>query len=1008
MKAARITAPKIASTRRTQNDKEHQLEQQRLDLKLKLERETTRATTRLTRRATTISDVQRLPPAHNKQQQQNNNNNNSSIVVTTPIATRTRNAKGDNNPPPSTVSKSTQQQQQAKIVAETPPLNKRRNTALIVPETRTCNTTFIKRRQQDINVTEPATKSKMYKQLKAVATTTPAAATPPPTIAASRSRRSIKPNPKYASDDMVTPKYVAALSQESSNKRTVKHLFADDDEDDDNDNDDDEDEDMRDLIEEDNDDELNDVAFNPQLHKSEDDDDISDNEFEQQLIREKVPPKRGRGRPPKSANAALTSGASNASQARNAQATGRGVNQTGRGGGAAGVGITHLQQMRRNMNMAGAAAGSPARSSAAAHIKVMPTVGSKRKLDDANDAVIARKRVASIAVTRSIAPSINGQGAKTTTTGLTKPKMTVGGNSNSSTGGLRIQQTTAGAGKERQTSHYKQQYTQLIRRSPDAVGRSSGSAANALKMQKANESDDVPTFTIVNIEDIINQVDVQISRSSSATNNNTNKTKKMVQSAARNNNNNSSSSSSRKNQSSQQQSTHTTAIGSRNSNTMQRGGGGGATKQQLLVNHHRSKQTPLMVAVGQTKPRPRILNAEIGKKMQPMTKPLMSMGKELCPATDGNDSDDDDDDDDDADDDDDEQEDINNELAEDDITISPPKQAPQQQSSSTTQTRMVRRVQNTKLLTNRRNVLSAATTMNASNNQRQHQQQEQQHHQRQQQQQHKQQQQQKELSTERKLTKLLGDNSDDDVFKKPASLSSSMSQQQQRRYKENAGEDAAAAAAAGATSAATSSAAEPVTAAAAAVSKNSKYFPPETITYCKEDGRIVKKITCYETWHVIGTPKESANKSRQQSTCLDLPLVRLANFAPRIKVPSTKWTSKVTLYKLPQSLIQRQPTMATFTGDLKTFNIPEEERHKYQPSCVLFRRSVIDRTKCRVPFDRAIIFKNKCFYTNIEGKHVNLLGAPEVVNTVKDVELLIDIVDSLSLASDLVEVVPSN
>lgn len=371
----------------------------------------------------------------------------------------------------------------------------------------------------------------------------------------------------------------------------------------------------------------------------------------------------------------------------------------------------------------------------------------------------------------------------------------------------------------------------------------------------------------------------------------------------------------------------------------------------------------------------------MGKKMQPM-KPLMSMGKELCPMPDGGDTED---------------EDMSHDLADDDnITISP-QTAVHSSQPVKNQARVVRHLQATKWMPQRRNVLSTTSPVNASNNQRQ-------------QQHHHHQQQLISAGADRKLTKLLGESSDDDVvFKKPASPSTAstsmtLSNVHQRRSKENAA--AAAAAAAAAEDDERAAAAASAAGTEAADCKPPKYFPPETTTYCEEDGRIVKKITCYETWHVISTPKESTNKTRQQRTCLELPLVKLANVAARIKVPSSKWTSKVTLYKVSPSLMQRQ-TMTIFTGDLKSYNIPEEERHKYQPSCVLFRRSVLDRSKSRVPFDRAIIFKNKCFYANIEGKHVNLLGAPEVVNSVKDVELLIDIVDSLALSSDLVEMVTS-
>ncbi|XP_030567083.1 uncharacterized protein LOC115767079 [Drosophila novamexicana] len=939
-KKGRIAAAK-QPTRRTHI--ENELEQ---------ERDKPRAT-RTSRRATTIANVELLPK--NKQ---------TAVVGATPIATRTRNAKGEPTTVPRAAAKTTTKQQ---VKAVATPLSKRRNTALILPVAGTC-TPLSKRRDtttRDI-VSEP-NKTKMYKQSKIAAT---AVATPPPTIAASRSRRSIKPNPKYASDDMVTPKYVAALASESTNKRSVKHLFA---------NDDDEDEDMHDLIEEDNDDELADAAFNPQLHKSDDDDDISEQDFELQLRREKVPPKRGRGRPPKSASAA-TASSNTPSQA------GRGSTQTGRGG------VTHLQQLRRTI----------APNLARSHMKVMatPTVGNKRKLEDANDTPIARKRMATEAggVARS-APAINGSTSVTKASAISlasnqaKPKVVVGSsssssnNNNSSGSGSGLRMVQATAAKPRPASNFKLSTATATTRNAGGaavprtgiVGRPP-SSTNALKVQKAatavsaaaasmksTENDDVPTFTIVNIDDIINQDDVLITRSS-----NSNSGGKKLLTAARNNNN-----SSRTNQST---SSPTVAIGSSRNSSSTPGnnltasstnkrlkaaasttgtGTGTATttasagtttnKHTLALNHN--KQTSLVVSVGQTKPRPRILNAEMGKKTQPMMKPLMSMGKELCPMTDGGDTED---------------EDISNELAEDDMHASPP-------PATTNQARVVRRVQTAKWLPYRRHVLSTTTSVNASNNQRHHQQQ---------------QQQQLASGPDRKLTKLLGESSDDDVFKKPASPSTSTPSQ--RRYKENATDEEAATAAA-----------EPETEA-----KQPKYFPPETTTYCQEDGRLVKKITCYETWHVISTPKEPSSKTRQQRTCLELPLVKLANVAARIKVPSTKWTSKVTLYKLSPSLMQRQ-TMTIFTGDLKTYNIPEEERHKYQPSCVLFRRSVLDRSKCRVPFDRAIIFKNKCFYANIEGKHVNLLGAPEVVNSVKDVEILIDIVDSLALSSDLVEMVTS-
>ncbi|XP_034475775.1 uncharacterized protein LOC117782831 [Drosophila innubila] len=965
-KIVRNVAVKVPN-RRINTERERERERKR-------EREQEVRETRTTRRAASIANVELLSKRQTV-------TGAAAVVVgkspTAAAAARGRNIKANVLRSTVTAKQATSQQQQAR------PLSTRRNTELPVARatTTTCIPATLTKRRDTTRLIETESKTqKMYKQSKLMT------ASPPPTIAASRSRRSIKPNPKYASEDMVTPKYVSSLANESLNKRAGKQLFMDDD-------DDDEDEDLHDLIEEDNDDELNDAAFIPQMHKSDDDDDMSENEYEQeqeQLRREKVPPKRGRGRPPKNPQAIAAAAAAQATRSASTQyQTGRGgISQSGRGG------VTNLQQLRRTM----AVNANLARSNMTGG---SVPLGNKRKLEDHHEAPIARKRMATdgsgIGSGAGRAPPvINGSTsvAKTTAIGLAKTKVIMGNsNNNSGGGGVRLIQAP-NANKPRQLSNFKmstpvtttarvgnvaRQVATKLQKTTGGGGAGAGGGAASAKMKAI--SDDVPTFTIVNIDDIINQDDVLITRSSNNNNNN-----KKLSPAARNTNNNSSSNSNINSRNNQSSSSASTLNNSTSSNNL-----------SLSSSIKRLKSTPTITTTVstmkvssssstgkqllETKPRPRILNAEMGKKA-PMMKPLMSMGKELCPMTDGIDTED---------------EDMSNDL-DDDITISPPAAAVSAAAPTPpiTQARVVRRVQTAKWLPNtRRNILSTTASVNVSNNQRQQLQQQQQ---KQQQQQQKQQ-----LGSDRKLTKLLGESNDDEVFKKPASPSTSTTTQPQRRSKENAADEDDAATVGGAPSSTNTNTTDTTETDG---KMSAKYFPPETTTYCEEDGRIVKKITCYETWHVISTPKESTNKTRQQRTCLELPLVKLANVASRIKVPSSKWTSKVTLYKVSPSLMQRQ-TMTIFTGDLKTYNIPEEERHKYQPSCVLFRRSVLDRSQCRVPFDRAIIFKNKCFYANIEGKHVNLLGAPEVVNTVKDVEVLIDIVDSLALSSDLVEMVTS-
>lgn len=180
----------------------------------------------------------------------------------------------------------------------------------------------------------------------------------------------------------------------------------------------------------------------------------------------------------------------------------------------------------------------------------------------------------------------------------------------------------------------------------------------------------------------------------------------------------------------------------------------------------------------------------------------------------------------------------------------------------------------------------------------------------------------------------------------------------------------------------------------------------------KRNGQIVKKETIYDTWYVI-RPHELPTEPRQQRYYLHLPLVKLANATAYMKLPSAQWSSKVTLFKVRPAVLQRH-TLTIFTGDLLAHKIPEKDRNKYQPSCVIFRRnattasqlSLVER-KCHVPFDRVVIFKNKYFNINIDGKHVNLNGAPEAVTCIQDIHKLLDILDCITLSNSMIEIVPS-
>ncbi|KAH8235615.1 hypothetical protein KR032_004059 [Drosophila birchii] len=798
---------------------------------------------------------------------------------------------------------------------------------------------------------------------------------PPPTIAASRSRRSIKPNPKYTSEDLVTPKYMASLAGEGSpvsgssrHRSQSKPMYSE----------------MNDLLDldEDDDDELADAAFNPQLHKSDEDDDeefISDGEFEQELRLEKLPAaKRGRGRPPKANNVKTPSSA--VSAASTAAASSRVFQKlevnSGQGRNASATPMQQLRRtltgaMARNMTADGGGGGGSGG-------------GAKRKLEvSESDSPVARKRLvissAGGSGQRSV-PVVNGATKRSTTpsahANISRPKVGGAAAGSSNTSRMQPQRSSDVVFKVNPATPT----TTIPNATNSSTTRSTRGGLGAGASSEASPKEESEaTFTIVNIDDIMNQDDVLISRANTALAAAAARaggaSKKLAKNRLRIKNilstSNTIGAALEKKFATIEKSTPVANSSSSSSQAAKRlkvlasnSNSGNATKPRVAASqaaaaalHHQSAAA--------SKPRPRILNAEMGKKTQPM-KPLMSMGKELCP-TDVDTEEDDPDPDLDL--------DLDLDLDEPPASIVTRRTLRQAPGSSPEGPGNASASNKWSSSTSRRKVL--ATTASTAN-----------------------------ARAEKRVTKLTDAHDEPAVFKKPSGspqLRSKENQQQQQQQQEQSDKEEASPKK---DISSTASVGQSPSASPTVLSSPQKYFPPETTIFSEEEGRLVKKITCYETWHVINLPTEppASATARQQRTCLELALVKLANVASRLKVPSSKWSSKVTLYKVSPTLMQRQ-SMTIFTGDLNAYNIPEEDRHKYQPSCVLFRRTAADRAKSRVPYDRAIIFKNKCFYANIDGKQVNLLGAPESVVTIKEVEILLDIVDRLTLNSHLVEMV---
>lgn len=80
----------------------------------------------------------------------------------------------------------------------------------------------------------------------------------------------------------------------------------------------------------------------------------------------------------------------------------------------------------------------------------------------------------------------------------------------------------------------------------------------------------------------------------------------------------------------------------------------------------------------------------------------------------------------------------------------------------------------------------------------------------------------------------------------------------------------------------------------------------------------------------------------------------------------------------------------------------QDEQPISKPSLIMFRRKCII-PKARMQFDRSIIFKDKTYLINIDNRNVKLLAAPAELNSFEDIEILLQIVNDVSLKSTCIE-----
>lgn len=148
----------------------------------------------------------------------------------------------------------------------------------------------------------------------------------------------------------------------------------------------------------------------------------------------------------------------------------------------------------------------------------------------------------------------------------------------------------------------------------------------------------------------------------------------------------------------------------------------------------------------------------------------------------------------------------------------------------------------------------------------------------------------------------------------------------------------------------------------------------------------IKKLTTFEKWSILNFPQIQPQPAR---SVLCLSLTKLGNKIKHIKLPSTDWSYRVTLQKINK---ENSDKGEVYTGDIEDCGIQEGDKGNYAPVNITFERS---NSNNKTPANRSIIFQNKTFSIHMNGKACKLVGAPQYIYDLIEIQTLLQIVDQV-------------
>lgn len=164
-----------------------------------------------------------------------------------------------------------------------------------------------------------------------------------------------------------------------------------------------------------------------------------------------------------------------------------------------------------------------------------------------------------------------------------------------------------------------------------------------------------------------------------------------------------------------------------------------------------------------------------------------------------------------------------------------------------------------------------------------------------------------------------------------------------------------------------------------------------------------RRVTKFESWYIIDVPKEETAPQKHNHT---FSLIKLGNNVKVMKMPSSEWDYKLTLQKRTMPLKKNVNNNQDDSIEEDDNNDKSAvEKQNYEPSNIMFKRT--NKSPSRVYIDRSMIINGNSYVITIDGKNCKLIGAPDDIKSVADVETLLNILDAVDLKNSCVELAAS-